>query len=203
MTKVKDLLEQREFIAAQRQFAMSEAALTKKAKVAKQISTDVYSDAVTLQLYKRYLLAITDNTPGVTKQDSIPGETSVIWEYVLADGLELQFIGGDHRLYIEGLLQDIAGPVTLYPVKLEVWDNAGIQYRGTLWEGESDEINNSTVLREKGYPLVLSGDEVRAVVGDKIQLKITTPMDIVPSPVLAATSKFTLRGYQMIPVRNG
>jgi len=204
MAKAQALLNEQEFVAAKQRFAVAESARQKKAHVVERLTENVYQDPTTSQLYKRYAMPINNNTVGVTTYDSTPGEESVIWEYALTNGLELQFLGGDPMLYIEGVLKDANGNVSRYPVKIEVWDNSLTTYRGTLFEGESDDINNSSTYRTNGFPLTMGGGEVRAVTGDRIQMKIVTPAFLTTQfPVLKATSKLTIRGYQMIPIKHG
>lgn len=188
---------------AKMESALGNGALAKKAVVAQQISDQLYTDPVSQEVYKRYPITLTKNSLGVTVAAGVVGQKAAVWTYTVQQGVEIQFLPANPEHYIIGLMQSAPGtPVDDYEATVEVWDIFEREYRGTIWVGTTTEINGSAVYRENGHPLTYNGDkEIRAVQGDKVMLKITTPAGGVV--ITTADSNFSLRAYHLIMMRQG
>ena len=183
--------------------ALGNGALAKKAVVAQQISDQLYTDPVSQEVYKRYPITLTKNTSGVTTGNSVVSQKAAIWTYTVQQGVEIQFLPANPEHYIIGAMYD-SNPslVNDYEATVEVWDIFEREYRGTVWVGTTTEINGSASYRQNGHPLTYNGDkEIRAVMGDKVMLKITTPA--AGTTISAGASNFSLRAYHLILMRQG
>ncbi|VVB53421.1 Uncharacterised protein [uncultured archaeon] len=188
---------------AQMENALGNQALAKKAVVAQQMSDSLWTDPVSQEVYLRYPITLTKNTSGVTTAISVAGQKVAIWYYTVTQGVELQFLMDEPQHYIGGAVKDsVSSDVDDYEAAVEVWDQFERDFRGTVWVGTTTEINDSATYRQNGHPLCYNGDkEVRAIMGDKVMLKITTPSG--GSVINTGTSTFSLRAYHLILKRSG
>ena len=202
-TNVRNQLAQYKAANQAMETSLGNGALAKKAVVAQQLSDQLWTDPVSQEVYKRYPVTITSNTSGVTTASSSASSKVAIWYYSVPTGVEFQLVPQNPDHYIIGAMKDSASnSVQDYEATIEVWDQFQREYRGCLWVGTTREINDSATYRQNGFPLVYNGDkEIRAVGGDLIMLKVTTPAS--GTIIVSSTSSFSIRAYHLILMRQG
>ena len=190
--------------------ALGTGALAKKAVVAQSIADQLWTDPISGEVYKRYPITINQFTTGIVLRDASAGSDVRIFEYGLSDGVELQFVPNFGPHYISGRLSTTAGSssyVNDYPCSLEGWDAFFREFRGTIWDGTTTDINDSDEMRENGHPLTYNGDkEVRLIGGDNLIFRVNTPtggtaIDITPAT--SGVSSLAFRCYQLTKIRQG
>ncbi|OGC89222.1 MAG: hypothetical protein A2W25_04140 [candidate division Zixibacteria bacterium RBG_16_53_22] len=183
--------------------ALGNGALAKKAVVAQQISDQLWTDPITQEVYRRYPVTITKYTTGSTLVINVAGQKTVVFQYAVREGVELQFLPGYPEQYIIGAIYDVVPlPIQDYEAVMECWDTFERDYRGTIWVGTTRDINDSNTYRQNGHPLLYNGEkEIRASGGDLVQLRITTPAG--GTILVVANSQFSFRVFQLTRQRQG
>jgi hypothetical protein len=192
--------------------ALGTGALAKKAVVAQAFSDQLWTDPMSGKTYTRYPVTLTqwESSTYLTLRDGSAGSTVNIWEYEVPTGSEYQFIMNFAEHYVTGNLASSSGSasvVDLYACTFQCWDRNERDLRGIIWTGTSTLINDSAVMRQQGHPLTYNGDkEVRAIGGDKLIFKLTTPTGgtaVEMTPASCGISSLAFACYELVEKRSG
>jgi hypothetical protein len=210
MADIRQQLQATRASNQQLETALGTGALAKKSVISQTYSDKLWTDPVSGKTYQRFPTTITQfaDSNYLTLSDSTAGATTIVFQYRVPEGTELQFIPFFAEHYIIGRLASSSGSASTlndYECTLQGWDRGNRVLRGIIWTGVSTDINDSSNARQYGHPLTYNGSsEVRLIGGDLLEFKVSTPSGMTAvemSPASCGISALGFKCYELVEVR--